>query len=164
MAVNDRLKQFLDRERTGYETLPHREVFTSSEVAAESHVAERQLAKVLALEEEGDGHLMAVLPAACRLDLTALKHVAGRHKLSLVREDEIGRLFPDCEVGAIPPFGNLYGMPVYVDACFPRAQDIVFQAGNHHEVVRMRYTEYERLAKPVVGEFCVHEREKSLSG
>jgi Ala-tRNA(Pro) deacylase len=162
MAVNDRLKQCLDRECVSYEALPHREVFTAREVAAESHVTDRQVAKVLALEEEGDGHLMVVLPAACRLDLTALKHATGRHKLSLAREDEIMRLFPDCEVGAMPPFGNLYGMPVYIDACFPRARDIVFQAGNHHEVVRMPYIDYEHLVKPIAGEFCLHEREKSV--
>jgi Ala-tRNA(Pro) deacylase len=162
--VNDRLKQYLDRERAAYETLPHREVFTAREVAAESHVAERQLAKVLAIREEGNGHLMVVLPAACRLDLNALKHAAGRHRLSLVQEDEMARLFPDCEIGAMPPFGHLYGMPVYVDACFPRAPTIVFQAGNHHEVMRMPYAEYVRLVKPVLGEFCLHEREKDVSG
>ncbi len=164
MAINDRLKRYLDQERVVHETVPHREVFTAREAAAESHVGERQLAKVLALEEEGDGHLMVVLPAACRLDLTALRHGAGRHKLSLVGEDAIGRLFPDCEIGAMPPFGNLYGMPVYVDACLPRAREIVFQAGNHHEVVRMPYADYERLVKPTVGEFCLHEREKSVGG
>jgi len=162
--VNDRLKQYLDRERAAYETLPHREVFTAREVAAESHVAERQLAKVLAIREEGNGHLMVVLPAACRLDLNALKHAAGRHRLSLVQEDEMARLFPDCEIGAMPPFGHLYGMPVYVDGCFPRAPTIVFQAGNHHEVMRMPYAEYVRIEKPVLGEFCLHEREKDVSG
>jgi Ala-tRNA(Pro) deacylase len=164
MAVNDRLKRYLDQERAAYETLPHREVFTAREVAAESHVAERELAKVIAITEEGNGHLMVVLPAACRLDLNALKHATGRHRLSLVQEDEMRGLFPDCEIGAMPPFGSLYGMPVYVDACFPRAQAIIFQAGTHHEVVRMAYGEYARLAKPVLGEFCMHEREKSISG
>jgi Ala-tRNA(Pro) deacylase len=163
MAVNDRLKRYLDQERAPYETLPHREAFTARQVAAESRVPERQLAKVLALEEEGNGHLMVVLPAACRLDLNALKHAAGRHRLSLVQEDEMGRLFPDCELGAMPPFGQLYGMPVYVDACLSQGQAIVFQAGNHHEVVRMAYPEYARLAKPLLGEFCMHEREKSTS-
>ncbi|HEY7654616.1 MAG TPA: YbaK/EbsC family protein [Methylomirabilota bacterium] len=162
MAVNDRLERYLDRERAPYEILPHREAFSARQVAAESHVPERQLAKVLALEEEGNGHLMVVLPAGCRLDLNALKHAAGRHRLSLVREDEMGRLFPDCEVGAMPPFGQLYGMPVYVDACLSQAPAIVFPAGNHHEVVRMAYAEYARLAKPLLGEFCTHEREKSV--
>ena len=75
----------------------------------------------------------------------------------------MARLFPDCELGAIPPFGHLYGMPVYVDACFPRGGDIVFQAGNHREVVRMAYRDYERLAKPVAGEFCLHERDKDVN-
>jgi Ala-tRNA(Pro) deacylase len=162
--VNDRLKRYLDQERAAYETLPQRGVFTAREVAAESHVVERQLAKVLAIREEGNGHLMVVLLAACRLDLVALKHAAGRHRLSLVPEDEMSRLFPDCEIGAMPPFGHLYGMPVYVDACFPRAPTIVFQAGNHHEVVRMPYVEYVRLVKPILGEFCLHEREKDVSG
>jgi Ala-tRNA(Pro) deacylase len=164
MALTDRVKRFLDGEQIAYQTLPHREAFTAREVAAESHVTERQLAKVVALEEHGGRPLMVVLPAACRLDLTALRHAAGRHKLSLVREEEMPRLFPDCEVGATPPFGNLYGLPVYVDACFPRGGDIVFQAGNHHEVVRMPYADYARLVNPVVGEFCLHEREKSVAG
>jgi Ala-tRNA(Pro) deacylase len=162
MAVNDRLKGYLDQERASYETVPHHEAFTAHDVAAESHVPERQLAKVLALEEEGNGHLMVVLPAECRLDLSALRHAAGRRRLSLVREEEMRRLFPDCELGAMPPFGQLYGMPVYVDACLSKAPAIAFQAGNHHEVVRMVYAEYARLAKPLLGEFCTHEREKSV--
>ena len=162
MAVNDRLKGYLDQERASYETVPHHEAFTAHDVAAESHVPERQLAKVLALEEEGNGHLMVVLPAECRLDLGALRHAAGRRRLSLVREEEMRRLFPDCELGAMPPFGQLYRMPVYVDACLSKAQAIAFQAGNHHEVVRMVYAEYARLAKPLLGEFCTHEREKSV--
>jgi len=162
MALNDRLKLYLDQERASYETVPHREVFSAREVAAESHVTAGQFAKVLALKEEGNGHLMVVLPATCRLDLNALKRAAGRHKLSLVPENEMDRLFPDCDVGAMPPFGHLYGMPVYVDACFPRAQAIVFQAGNHHEVIRMPYAEYAQLVKPLLGEFCEHEREKNV--
>lgn len=162
MAVNDRLKRYLDQERAQYEALPHREAFTARQLAAESHVPERQFAKVLALEEEGNGHLMVVLPAACRLDLNALEHAAGRHRIALVQEDKMRHLFPDCEVGAMPPFGQLYGMPVYVDACLSQAQEIVFQAGNHHEAVRMAYAEYARLTKPLLGEFCTHEREKSI--
>ena len=164
MAVNDRLKRYLDHEGVAYATAPHREAFTAHEVAVESHVAERQLAKVLVVRErEGGEHLMVVLPAACRLDLAALRRAAGRHRLALVPEAEMARLFPDCEVGAMPPFGALYGMPVYVDACFPRSELIAFQAGNHHEVMRMPYAEYERLAKPRVAEFCLHEREKSIA-
>lgn len=162
MALNDRLKRLLDQEKVGYEVLSHREAYTAREVAAESQVTARELAKVVALREHDGGHVMVVLPAACRLDLTALRHASGRHKLSLVREEDMAPLFPDCETGAMPPFGGLYGMPVYMDACFPRAQDIVFQGGNHHEVVRMPYADYQRLAKPAVGEFCLHERDKTV--
>ena len=71
-------------------------------------------------------------------------------------EPDVQSLCGDCETGAMPPFGALYDMPLYVDACFPRDQEIVFQAGNHHEVVRMSYEEYERLARPVVADFCAH--------
>ncbi len=163
MAVIERLKRFLEAERVAYETLSHSEAFTAREVAVLTHVAERQLAKVVAVREEGGGHLMVVLPAACRLDLTALRHAAGRRRLALVPERAIGALFPDCETGAMPPFGNLYGLPVFVDACFQPGSDIVFAAGNHHEVVRVPYADYVRLVKPVVGEFCLHEREKSVA-
>jgi Ala-tRNA(Pro) deacylase len=157
MALNDRLKHFLAQQKIEYDTLPHREVFTAQEVAATTHVPGRQLAKVILVREDGKGYLMAVLPASCRLDVSTLTAVSGKRKLSLAGEDEVGRVFPDCEIGAMPPFGNLYDLPVYVDACFPREKELYFQAGNHHEVVRMRYGEYERLVRPVAGEFCLHE-------
>lgn len=163
MAMTDRLKRFLDRERIEYQIFPHREVFTAHEVAAAADVAERQLAKVLIAGEEGGRYLMVVLPAACRIDLGAVRRAAGTRRLSLAREAELPALFPDCEIGAMPPFGNLYGLPVYVDACFPRAEEFFFQPGNHHEVARIRYQDFERAVKPVVGEFCLHEREKLVS-
>lgn len=164
MALNERLKRFLEKEEVAYETLPHNEAFTAREVAAESHVSERELAKVVTVEEHGRHPLMVVLPAACRLDLTALRHAFLRHKLALAREEKVARLYPDCEIGAMPPFGNLYGLPVFADNCFHRDGAIVFQAGNHHEVVRMTYADFARLVRPVVGEFCLHEREKRMSG
>lgn len=163
MAINDRLKRLLDEQRTKYEMLPHREVFTAQEVAAAAHVPGRQLAKVLVAQEEEGRYLMLVLPAACRADLAALGRAAHTRKLSLAAEDELRRLFPDCDVGAMPPFGNLYGLPVYLDACFPQTEDFFFQPGNHHEVARMRYQDYERAAKPMVGEFCLHQREKAVN-
>jgi len=134
---------------------------TAQEVAATSHVPGRQLAKVLVVREEGGSYLMAVLPAPCRVDLLALKEAAGRRKLSLAAESELTRLFQDCQTGAMPPFGNLYGLPVYIDACFPRSRDFFFQAGNHEEVVRVGYQDYERVVAPAAGEFCLHERERS---
>lgn len=163
MAMTDRLKQFLNSERIEYQIMPHQEVFTAREVATASHVAARQVAKVLIAREDGGRHLMVVLPAACRIDLAAVRRAAGTRKLSLAREEELPSLFPDSEMGAMPPFGNLYGLPVYLDACFPRAGDFFFQPGNHHEVARIRYEDFERAVKPIVGEFCLHEREKLVS-
>jgi Ala-tRNA(Pro) deacylase len=164
MGLNERLGRFLDEEKVDYQLLPHREAFTAQEVAQVSHVPGRELAKALVVREDVGHHLMLVLPAACRVDLTALKTAAGARKLSLASEAEFKHLFPDCETGAMPPFGNLYGLPVYIDACFPRAEPFFFQAGNHHEVVRMAYQDYERLVRPVVGEFCLHAREKNVDG
>lgn len=164
MALNERLQRYFDERGIGCAVLPHREAFTAREVATATHVAERELAKVVVVREEGAGYLMVVLPPACRIDLQAVRHASGRRHLALATEDELQRVFPDCEVGAMPPFGMLYGMQVYVDACLERSGEIFFQAGNHHEVAHMTYREYERLAAPVVGEFCLHERDKDLSG
>ena len=95
-------------------------------------------------------------PRGLRVNLAALAAVLEKPAVSLLPEEEIQALFPDCETGAMPPFGQLYGMPVYVDKCFPKAGEFAFQAGNHHEVVRMSYAEYERLAGPSVANFCRH--------
>jgi Ala-tRNA(Pro) deacylase len=152
----ERAKRLLETGGAAYETLPHREAFTAQGVASAVHVSGWQLAKVLVVRAPGEEPVMVVLPASCRLDFAALARVLDKPSVSLVPEEEIEELFPDCETGAMPPFGHLYGMPVYVDKCFPKASEFTFQAGNHHEVVRMSYAEYERLAKPSVADFCRH--------
>jgi Ala-tRNA(Pro) deacylase len=152
----ERVLRLLETGGVAFETLPHREAYTAQGVAAAAHVSGWMLAKVLIVRAPGEGPVMVALPASCRLDLATLARVLGRQSVSLVAESEMKDLFPDCEAGAMPPFGQLYGMPVWVDACFPKAGEFAFQAGNHHEVVRMRYAEYERLARPVVAEFCRH--------
>lgn len=163
MAMTERVHRLLDAERVRYETLSHGEAFTAQEVAETSHVSGRRVAKVLVAREHDGRYLMAVLPAPCRVDLVALREAAGTRRLSLADEGELVGLFPDCEIGAMPPFGHLYNMPVYVDACFPRVGDFFFPAGNHHEIVGIPYQDFERLAHPVVGEFCIHEREKIVT-
>jgi Ala-tRNA(Pro) deacylase len=152
----ERARRFLETGGIAYETLPHRETFTAQGTASAAHVSGWTLAKVLVVRAPGEGPVMVVLPASCRLDTAALASVLGKSEVSLVPESEIPSLFPDCETGAMPPLGQLYGLPVWVDACFPREGEFAFQAGNHHEVVRMRYAEYERLVRPVVAEFCRH--------
>ncbi len=161
--MTHRVKQLLDAGATRYEMQPHREVFTAQEVAKTSHVSGRRLAKVLIAKEHDGRYLMAVLPAPCRVDLAALRSAAGTRRLSLATEGDLAALFPDCDTGAMPPFGNLYNLPVYVDACFPGAGDFFFQAGNHQEIIRMLYEDFERLVHPVVGEFCLHEREELVT-
>ena len=158
MTINARLRSLLDAEHASYSTRKHALAFTAQEVAAQSHVPGRDLAKVVVARTEEGSYLMAVLPALCRVDLIALAKAARAEKLSLAREEEVQRLFPDCEPGAMPPFGRLYGLPVYVDACFPHYETLFFQAGNHREVVGMPYHEFARLAAPIMGEFCLHER------
>jgi Ala-tRNA(Pro) deacylase len=152
----ERARRLLETGGAAYETLPHREAYTAQGVASAVHVSGWQLAKVLVVRAPGDEPVMVVLPASCRLDLSALARALDQPSMALVPEEEIDELFPDCEVGAMPPFGHLYGMPVYVDKCFPKAGDFAFQAGNHHEIVRMSYAEYERLARPFVADFCRH--------
>ncbi len=152
----DRTTAFLDENRIPYEVLPHRSAFTAQGVAASLHVSGWNVAKVVVVHASGAPAFLVVLPAACRLDLDALGRVIGKTDLSLAGEPELRELFPDCEVGAMPPFGNLYGIPVLVDACLPQTGAFVFQAGNHHEVIRMSYGDFERLAQPVVADVCRH--------
>jgi len=154
MAVSERLDRFLAQQQVAHEVLPHGEGFTAQEVAEAAHISGRLLAKVLLVREHDGAYLMVVLPASCRVDLAALKAAGAGRKFSLASEDEIRRLFPDCEVGAMPPFGNLYGLPVYVDTCFARDRALVFPAGNHREVVEMPFQEFERLVKPEKGALC----------
>jgi Ala-tRNA(Pro) deacylase len=159
--IAERVRQLLERTGTPYETRLHQEAFTAQEVAAASRISGQNVAKVLIAKEHGGRYLMAVLPAPCRIDLAAFRDAAGTRQLSLAGEAELSALFPDCDAGAMPPFGALYDLPVYVDACFPRAGEFFFQAGNHRELVRIQYEDFERLAHPVPGEFCLHARDKA---
>lgn len=154
--LNERVRRVLEQNWIDYETVPHREAFTAQGVAAATHVSGWQMAKVLIARDENKRYVMIVLPASCRADLATLRRVTGRPHLELAAEEEIASLFPDCELGAMPPFGNLYGLEVYVDACFPRNKPIAFQAGNHHEVVKIAYPDYQWAVKPFVTEFCRH--------
>ena len=122
MAVNPRLVRLLAERGTSYEVIPHREVFTANEVAMTSHIPGREFAKVLILRDDAGADFMVVLPAAVHMNPQVVRHVTGRHGIQLEDEAELNRLFPDCEVGAMPPFGALYGLPMKPDQwveCFP---------------------------------------------
>lgn len=148
MAVNSRLLSLLVQSRVEYELLPHREAFTAQEVAQTTHVRGRRVAKVVLVRAGRDQYLMAVVPASEHVDLELLARVSGHKHLELAGEGEIIRVFPDCEPGAMPPFGNLYDLPIYLDEGLTLEDTVIFQAGNHHEVVRMPFEQYERLAGP----------------
>jgi Ala-tRNA(Pro) deacylase len=163
MAVNTRLLALLAKSRIEYELMPHREAFTAQEVAQTAHIRGRRLAKVVLVRSGRSDYLMAVLPASTHVDLELLSRISGHKHLELATEGEMQRVFPDCELGAMPPFGNLYGMPVYLDACLARQEHIIFQAGNHHEVVRMTFAEYERLAGPFAKVACLHHEVASAT-
>lgn len=164
MGVNPRLQKLLDETWSSYAVLPHGEVFTAQEVAQSVHVPGRRLAKVVVLRGRRGDDLMVVLPASEQFDPLTLEHVVGRTHLRLEDERELLRLFPDCELGAMPPFGRLYGMRMVVDPCLLQAGDIYFQAGNHREVVLMRTHDYARIAQPFGREACVHAEEALVGG
>ena len=157
MSCIERVKRLLDQHQIRFDLIPHREAFTSQEVAQTTHVPGRRVAKVVILREDDRSFIMAVLPASEHLDLQVLRHMTGRPGVTMAGEDDLKRLFPDCELGAMPPFGPLYGLPAYVDACFWEEEDFYFQAGNHHEVARIRFKDYERVAGPFAGEYHLHE-------
>jgi Ala-tRNA(Pro) deacylase len=153
MGVPARLIDFLNQNKVRYEVLHHPEAFTAQELAAVEHVKGRSHAKVVMVKADGEV-VMAVLPSDLRIDLEKLEKVVGR-KTALATEADFGALFPDCVVGTMPPFGGLYGVAGYVDAGLSEAAKIVFEAGTHSDAIRMRYADYERLAKPTVADFAV---------
>lgn len=156
MAINRRLGELIRSRGVRVELQPHREVFTAQEVAHASHLPRRNMAKVVVLRD-GVDHLMVALPASEHVDLETLRSTTGRPGLELAPEEDLRSIFPDCELGAMPPFGHLYGLRMYVDPCLAE-HDIWFQAGNHHEIARMAYETYERLSRPYVGGVCLHRK------
>jgi Ala-tRNA(Pro) deacylase len=156
MATSARVQDFLVASRVPFEVVAHSRAYTAQGVAHASHVSGWQVAKVVLVRPSSGPPLMAVLPAACRLDFEHLGQVAGSKGLRLVPETEMSRVFPDCETGAMPPFGNLYGLPVYVDEHLAREPEFVFQAGSHQEAFRVRWADFDRVVHPTVADFCSH--------
>ncbi len=148
----DKIRDFLDSRHVKYVTLIHSKAYTSQEIAALAHVPGREMAKTVMVRVDGK-LAMAVLPASNRVDVDRLREVTGAHNVSLATEQEFKGLFPECEPGAMPPFGNLYGMEVYVAPELAEEEEIAFNAGSHTEVIRLGYSDFERLVKPKVMSF-----------
>jgi len=147
--VCEKLKRYLDENGAGYEVIKHGEAYTAQEIAAALHVKGGMLVKVVMINSD-KGNIMVAVPADRVVDIAKLREQLGLRVAALAREAEFKRLFPDCEVGAMPPFGNLYGIPVYVDELLTTDEYIVFQAGTHYEAIKMKYADYERLVNPAV--------------
>jgi len=147
--VCEKLKKYMDDNGVEYEVMTHGEAFTAQEIAAMMHVSGGILVKVVMMNSDR-GNLMVALPADRIVDIAKLREQLGLRMAAIAREDEFRKLFPDCEVGAMPPFGNLYGVPVYVDETLTADEYIVFQAGTHYEAIRMKYADFERLVGPSV--------------
>ncbi len=144
-----RLCEFLDSNGVSYQVLSHPESYTAQELAAIERVPSRELAKVVVLLS-GSEYLMVVLPAPYHVNLKKACAAIGKRNLEIAKEREFAGLFPNCELGAMPPFGNLFDMPVWVDDSLTRDEEIVFNAGTHTQAMRMKYADFARLVLPVV--------------
>lgn len=147
-----RLETFLRENHIIYETVIHPEAYTAQETAASMHVSGNDLAKTVMIKA-GCGFVMAVLPASRRLDIDKLKKVLAEKDVRIAEESEFRRFFPDCEPGAEPPFGNLYGVRTLVDRALAEDEHIFFNAGNHYEAAGIDYKDYEAAVKPRVADF-----------
>lgn len=152
MAIPARITDFLKQNGVSYEVMRHAAAFTAQELAAAEHVKGRNHAKVVVVESDHD-RMLAVLPADHRVNLAMLGRAAGK-PCTLVDESEFDRMFPDCDRGTMPPLGTLYNLPTWVDRSLTVDDYIVFEAGTHTDAIKIRYADFERIARPRVAEFA----------
>jgi Ala-tRNA(Pro) deacylase len=143
------LKEFLDSNGVKYVTINHSPAFTAQEIAASAHVCGNELAKTVMVTLDGK-MAMAVLPASRKVSIDLLRDTTGTENVQLASERAFCDMFPGCEIGAMPPFGNLYGIDVYVSPLLAEDEEIAFNAGSHTELIRLAYKDFERLVKPKI--------------
>lgn len=153
MSIPNRLLEFLNTRHVPYELLVHAKRFTAQELAEIEGVPGKQHAKVVMVKSDGM-HRMAVLPSDRMIDLQKLEKVTGKD-WTIEDEDEFSELFPDCETGAMPPFGELYDVPMVVDRSMADCEEIIFEAGTHTDAIKMKYRDYESLAGAEVADFAI---------
>ena len=144
-----KLRDFLDKEKVKYVTISHSTAYTAQDIAASAHIPGKELAKTVMVKIDGR-MAMVILPASYRVDFDLLRQASGATLVEMATEDEFKDLFPGCNVGAMPPFGNLYGIPVFVAKSLAEDEEIAFNAGSHSELIKLRYEDFERLVKPTV--------------
>ena len=153
MPVVKELKELLDKQNIKYVTISHSLAYTAQETAEVAHVSGKEIAKTVIVKIDGL-FAMAVLPGSCQIDVSALKSATRAQTVELAREPEFSGRFTGCETGAMPPFGNLYGMSVFVDESLTKDKEIAFNAGTHNELIRLSYADFETLVKPTVLSFA----------
>ena len=147
-----KLKSFLDNNNIEYITIRHSPAYTAQRIAASAHISGKELAKTVMVKIDGK-MAMAILPASRRVDFELLKGTVGARNVELASEQEFKDMFPEGDVGAMPPFGNLYGMNVFVAETLAEDEEIAFNAGSHSELIKLAYRNFELLVKPRVLKF-----------
>lgn len=150
-----KLKAFLDSHDVEYRVVPHAIAYTAQEVADTAHISGDEVAKTVIVNVDGE-MAMAVLPASYYLVASRLRDAIGASEVVIAGENEFAGRFPGCQIGAMPPFGNLYEMPVYVDQNLAEDEKIAFNAGSHSELIQLPYKDFERLVQPKVLGFAAH--------
>ena len=148
MPLN-KIRAFLDEKKIKYRIISHSIAYTAQEIAAQAHVSGKEVAKTVIVKLDGK-LAMAVVQASQRVNLDLLKQAAGAKKAELASEGEFASAFPDCDLGAMPPFGNLYDMPVYVAEPLAKDEQIAFNACSHTELIRMAFADFEKLVRPKI--------------
>jgi Ala-tRNA(Pro) deacylase len=148
-----KLKEFLDQKKVKYMVCIHSTAYTAQEIAATAHIPGKELVKTVMVKLDGK-LAMAVLTASQRVNFELLKKLSKAKKVELAGEEEFKSAFPDCEVGAMPPFGNLYELDMYVDEKLGEDKEIAFNAGSHRELIKLSFADFKKLAKPVMGKLA----------
>ena len=151
------LREFLDQNKIRYVTVKHSVAYTAQEIAASAHIKGKELAKTVLIKVDGK-MAMCILPASYKIDFDLLKEALGGHIIRLANEVEFKDKFPECDVGAMPPFGNLYGMDVYAEEILANDEEIAFNACSHIELLQMSFKDYGRLVKPRLMKFSFHSK------
>jgi Ala-tRNA(Pro) deacylase len=148
-----KLQEFLDSHHIKYVRIIHSPAYTAQKIAASAHIPGKELAKTVMIKVDGK-MAMVVLPASKQVDFKLLREATGADQMELAKEREFMELFPDCDIGAMPPFGNLYGLEVYVAETLTKDEEIAFNAGSHTELIKLAYKDFEALVKPKVLKCC----------
>jgi Ala-tRNA(Pro) deacylase len=151
------LVDFLDTNNVKYINVTHSTAFTAQDVAESAHISGKEMAKTVIVWMDG-AMAMVVLSASYMVDFNKLKAAVGAKSIELASESEFKDRFPSCEIGAMPPFGNLFNMKVLVDTMLAEDKELAFNAGTHHELIKMPYADYERLVKPTPASFAFQKK------